>query len=995
MAGHKQLAVLATCCLWAACGGGGGGGAGFGGSADASLGIVHLLDHSPAADAVQVPLDAVIQLEFDASMALDSFGDEDTWLRVLGTNTNVAGTWTRVGNQRVDFTPAAPLAAETDYVFQLSALTCDMAGRILDTATEIAFRTFDATPPVVVGIDLIAGAQNQSRTRTFTVTFNEPLAAATVTDTSFYLRDIYGFRYAGTRTRNGNALTLDPFVDLPGDRNFQLVATTALTDKAGNQFANNATTSFRTIVDTVSPSVVTAWPSMNQTGVSPRVQPTFAFDESMDPATVEASSLLFQDEFGSVVAFAIDSNAEQRTLRVRPSSPLVANRRYTMAFLLGGAAATDTSGNALVATQARTFTTGTDDIAPAIVASMPAAADTRVPPTMVATVTFAEALDPSWVDIDTVSLSVNGAAWTIVVERPTTTTVRVTPVLALPTNANCSLGLRGGQEGLHDLAGNVPASDTVIAFTTSADAGTPTGLMLPPDGAVSIAPNSRMSFTFDAAMAIDTLNTSTLRVTDDLGTPLAGQFVISGGNRIVLFTPATPLAQLTYYRLTIVGGSAGVRRTSGNWFPADRTSRFRTGSALDSAPPSVTATVNGIHSSRLANLVLPPSGFTIDVTANDTSNQWADMGTTEVLLSGTGTGPGAPTLLAAATIGYGTLRVQVPSAAALGAGTWTLSVRVRDLAGNVGTSTAVPFTVVQPTSGLLPFDGPQLVWVRTDLDRDGNDVPDFEDDMLRLGFATAGDPLGTNAWMRRLVLDGILAQSSHLYGRGSRGEPLDSGSVGLRFTTRQPIRVAHMQMALGGLDPEANRQRTYGDDSSGVLGRAYYDYRNGNVSERNTASSPGLGVFPAEMWLYQTKIHLQVYPAYQTAFAQKFRPICLAMGGTPAGAHALDNVVLSANFDYSTATTAQRARWQTIMNAADDWALVIGIILAHEVGHSVGLVAPGAAPSGLFGDSSLHDSYAGAAEVMAPSVGYEAMTALDYAFRDIDLAYLRQRVLLQ
>jgi hypothetical protein len=34
-------------------------------------------------------------------------------------------------------------------------------------------------------------------------------------------------------------------------------------------------------------------------------------------------------------------------------------------------------------------------------------------------------------------------------------------------------------------------------------------------------------------------------------------------------------------------------------------------------------------------------------------------------------------------------------------------------------------------------------------------------------------------------------------------------------------------------------------------------------------------------------------------------------------------------------------------------------------------------------------------EVMAPSVGYEAMTSLDYSFRDIDLAYLRQRILLR
>jgi hypothetical protein len=204
-----------------------------------------------------------------------------------------------------------------------------------------------------------------------------------------------------------------------------------------------------------------------------------------------------------------------------------------------------------------------------------------------------------------------------------------------------------------------------------------------------------------------------------------------------------------------------------------------------------------------------------------------------------------------------------------------------------------------------------------------------------------------------------------------------------------------MQMALGGFDPEGNDRRVYGDDSTGVLGRAFFDHRNANTSERNTGTSPGLGVFPGEMWLYQTGIHIQVWPSYQTVFAQRFRPLCPDMGGTPAGSHQHDAVVLSAAFDYGTASSGQRARWLTLMQAADDWASVMGIILAHEVGHSVGLVAPGNAPSGLFGDSSLHDSYAGATEVMAPSVGYEAMISLDYEFRDIDLAYLRQRILLR
>ena len=92
---------------------------------------------------------------------------------------------------------------------------------------------------------------------------------------------------------------LDPSADLPGDRQFTLVVTTAVTDRAGNALASSSSTVFRTVADSESPGVVGAWPAMQATGVSPNVQPTFTFDESMDPDSVEAASLLFQDEFGS------------------------------------------------------------------------------------------------------------------------------------------------------------------------------------------------------------------------------------------------------------------------------------------------------------------------------------------------------------------------------------------------------------------------------------------------------------------------------------------------------------------------------------------------------------------------------------------------------------------------------------------------------------------------------------------------------------------------
>jgi hypothetical protein len=84
-----------------------------------------------------------------------------------------------------------------------------------------------------------------------------------------------------------------------------------------------------------------------------------------------------------------------------------------------------------------------------------------------------------------------------------------------------------------------------------------------------------------------------------------------------------------------------------------------------------------------------------------------------------------------------------------------------------------------------------------------------------------------------------------------------------------------------------------------------------------------------------------------------------------------------------------------VLAAAGNWSKVIAIVLAHEIGHSVGLVAPGAAPSGLHGDASLHNSFAGATEVMAANIGYETMVSMPYAFRDIDMAYLRQRVVMR
>lgn len=982
------LALAAGC-------GGGGSTAGASHPSAETFGVVRVLAAIPADGAVGVQPQAPLEVWFDTPIASDSLGDADTWLRQASGDTNLPITWTLgEGGRRVTFRPTAPLALEQDHVLQLSGLTCDVYGRLLDAEVRIQFRTVDTTPPTLVAFDAGQHAEARSRTAPLVLQFSEAIAAESLQAANLTLVDGFGAVYASERRSEGQQVVLRPFADLPGDRAFTVTATAGLRDRSGNALANPGSHSFRTVADPDQPHVLSMWPLPGRTGVSPLVQPTYTFDKAMDPASVEPASLRFEDQFGGMVAFAVFSSPDQRTLRVAPQAPLQTGRRYTMTFVSGAAGATDVSGNPLAGTQVLEFTTGSDVVAPSVLASSPQPGQSRVSTNAVFEVQWSEALDPAFVHEGNVALRAAGEDLAVVVELVAPDRIRATPVLLLPTATQCQLVLVGGHAGLRDVAGNVLAEDLLVDCTTSSDGRLPNVMTMPADGAGAVPRAAGVAVWFDVPMDPTTLP-GAVAVLDDAGAPLAGEYSYGADDRSVHFVPAEPLAALTYHRIAVRGGSAGVRTASGNWFAADRTARFRTGTGFDQTPPQVVAKVNGIDASRSTGLVLPPYGFTIDLGILDPVDHAADLASVEVLLEGSGVPPEPAALRRIATVEFGSWQVRLPEAMRLAAGSWRLQVRVRDLSGNQGSAAELPFTVAVPTAPMQPFERTQVVWVRTDLDRDRNGVPDFDDDLLRLGFAVEGDPVGGNARLRDLLLDGILAKANRLYGRGARGEPLGGDSVSLRLSRRLPVGATHMQMALGGYDPEGRRSRGYGDDTTGVLGRAYYDHRNANMGDRNIATSPGLGVFPGEMWLYQTRIHQQVWPAFQTMFAQRFRPLCPAMGGTPAGAHALDGVVLAPGFDFATASGPQRARWLTILQAADDWANVVGVILAHEVGHAVGLVATGPAPRGLFGDRSLHNNLATATEVMAAAVGYEAMATLDYAFRDIDLAYLRQRVLMR
>jgi hypothetical protein len=87
-------------------------------------------------------------------------------------------------------------------------------------------------------------------------------------------------------------------------------------------------------------------------------------------------------------------------------------------------------------------------------------------------------------------------------------------------------------------------------------------------------------------------------------------------------------------------------------------------------------------------------------------------------------------------------------------------------------------------------------------------------------------------------------------------------------------------------------------------------------------------------------------------FQRIFWPLLASHGGTPIGADPRDAGILRDGFDPRAATPAQRERHTQLHEALDAFAQVVAVGAAHEVGHMLGLSAPGPAPGGLFGGTS-------------------------------------------
>jgi hypothetical protein len=374
------------------------------------------------------------------------------------------------------------------------------------------------------------------------------------------------------------------------------------------------------------------------------------------------------------------------------------------------------------------------------------------------------------------------------------------------------------------------------------------------------------------------------------------------------------------------------------------------------------------------------------------------------------------------------VRWLVPEALRLAEGRVSCEARVANLEGELSEWSRVTFDAVTMTPERHPFDVIDP-WVIT-FTRDRYDIrlsiqgsnynvvaepveggdgeADFDEDLRLVGFAgdesgagaatlEARGVVGVNAVMRAWIIDEVMRQVRGHYGvNAATGAPDDEDAVRI---------LLYLEGDPGAPDPSAfdgsfSIHGVGGDappEASNLFGRASaVDIYNLTAQDDGRL---GYGSFTTNVF------RLVLGQAAGRFLLRDFLP----GDGVPLGELDIDAAILADGFDPRAATTstAERVRYNQLVFALGLLTKALSSLISHEIGHSVGLVACGAPPYGLFSgiyDPSFMDSDPGCGHLDTPGLNVmqtgasllenPADLAGEVRFAPISLAYLRGRLVL-
>jgi hypothetical protein len=434
-----------------------------------------LVRTSPAIQAAQVPLNALVDLEFDEALDPGSVSTETVFLREgspNGADVPVVVSL-RMGGRVVRLVPSGPLSADSIYYSVLTTGLRDLDGVSPAAPTYSSYfftgTDVDQAAPAVVSVSPPDGTTGVGVNASIRVRFSEAINPLTVTGETVRVTDGVQVAVPSTiRFGTGNQdVEIVPHAPLTSAQPHTIMVS-GVEDPAGNAVVPR-TTGFTTGAgpDTEPPSISNIRPSYGQTEVPVNVVVEAQITEPVDPSGVDGNSFYLYDTVtGLKVPAAVSLSGDGKTLMLVPGASLSVSRTYQI-YVNQSGTIMDLSGNPLAFTNVFYFQTSfeVDTVPPQVLGTNPENGQTDVPTNVRIVVNFDEPIDPA--SVSQVTLTGAGARPVTYTLSDGNRTLTLTPVAPLQPQTPYTLTVNAVQ----DLAGNTSPS-SAYTFTTGFGIGT-------------------------------------------------------------------------------------------------------------------------------------------------------------------------------------------------------------------------------------------------------------------------------------------------------------------------------------------------------------------------------------------------------------------------------------------------------------------------------------------------------------------------------------------
>lgn len=497
----------------------------------------------------------------------------------------------------------------------------------------------DILPPTVLSVDPVNGTTEINTSTPVSADFNESIDPATVTGTTFQLKDAGNNVVTASINVNplSNQIILTPSAALTNSAIYTATITSGaagVKDLSGNALATDYIWSFTTVAaDNVPPTVTSVLPLNGAAGVATNATATINFNEPIDASTATVTTVQLKDAGNNIIPAGISTSTNQ--IVVTPSAALTNSMTYTVIVTSGALGVKDLAGNALASDYSWSFTTTaagtTINILPsADVPESPLNNDftggialgvkfRSTQNGFITGVRYYKGAGATGVHIGQLWTAAGAnlaqatftnetaSGWQqVLFSSPVAITAGVTYVASYysPSGDYASTenyfaqavvndplrGLADGEDGVNGLykytalpempnAGYLSTNYWVdVLFTTIVDVTAPiVASTVPANAATGISTSTTVSANFNETIDVATVNGTTFQLKDASDNIIPASITVNAASNQIMLTPSALLSSFNNYTATIKSGAPGIKDLAGNALASDMTWSFTTG----------------------------------------------------------------------------------------------------------------------------------------------------------------------------------------------------------------------------------------------------------------------------------------------------------------------------------------------------------------------------------------------------------------------------------